>query len=191
MRNDTGTVSLRQDLKGTVVLDAETACKRGYATDVVINPAQGTVLALIFQSPNGQERALAGEDFLIHDKAKAVIAFSDPFADDATLTRALKEGASADLELVGADVVTEDGKMLGRITDVFIQKEPMHVVYRVTTSLWQELFGGGVYLIGNTIRAYSRLGGRLIVPANTKKRLAYRSLADSISAWKRELTAAQ
>lgn len=191
MRDDTGTVSLRRDLKGTVVLDAETAHKLGYATDVVINPAQGNVLALIFQSPSGQERALAGEDFLIHDEAKAVIAFGDPFADNATLTRALKEGVSADSELVGADVVTEDGKMLGRITDVFIQTEPMHVIYRVTKSLWQRLFDGGVYLIGNTVRTYSCLGGRLIVPANTKKRLAYRSLADSISAWKRQLTATQ
>jgi sporulation protein YlmC with PRC-barrel domain len=182
-------VDLQQDLVGMTVVDIETSRKYGYPTDVIINPANGTILALLIQSPAGQESALGSDDFLIHEKAKVIVAFSEPVIDKASFQALMNGGVSAKSELLNSDVVTESGKGLGRITKILIQTEPMQPIYLVTKSAWRRLIGGGFYLPGIVAHAYSRVGARLIVPPNTKKRLAYRSLLDSFGAWKRKPTA--
>jgi uncharacterized protein YrrD len=166
--NEGRTVSVTKQLNGTVVLDADTTQKRGYVTDVSINPATGTVLALLFETPTGDEHALAPENFLIHEEAKAVIALGDPVTDRAKLRKMLEKGVRAEGELTGSDAVTKDGRRLGRVTQVFLQTDPMLAIYHITSSIRQRLFGGGLYLAGNAPCAFSRADARLIVPADAK-----------------------
>ena len=167
--NEVRTVSVTKQLRGTVVLDADTTCRWGYVTDVVINPTTGTVVALFFRTINGDEYALAPEDFLIHREAKVVLALGDPVTDRAQLRMILESGVRAEGELAGSDAVTKYGRRLGRVTQVFIQTAPMRMIYHLTSSIRQRLFGGSLYLTGNAPCEFSRADARLIVPADAKK----------------------
>ncbi len=53
--NGVSAIISTKQLRGMVALDADTARKRGYVTDIVINPVKGTVLALLFQTSSGDE----------------------------------------------------------------------------------------------------------------------------------------
>ena len=95
-----------------------------------------------------------------------------------------------DGELLGSDIITRDGELLGRISIVFLQIEPLQAIYYFTSSLRQRFFGGGSYLVGTVPGQYSRIGRRLIVPSDSKKYHIYSSLGESVKAWKQETSAA-
>jgi sporulation protein YlmC with PRC-barrel domain len=186
--NEVSAVNINTQLKGAVVLDANTASKQGNVTDVLINPDNGMVMALLFRTYSGAEHALAPEDFHIHDEASAVIAFGEPVTNPAELRKLLEKGVQAQGELVDSAVVTKDGRLLGRVSGVFLKTEPMRAIYHITSSVWQRRFGGGFYLAGNAPCAYSRAGARLIAPADTRRHI-FRSLAESVEAQMQEAVA--
>jgi sporulation protein YlmC with PRC-barrel domain len=178
--NEITAIRVTKHLLGKVVLDAETAWKKGVVTDVVINPVEGTVVALLFRAPSGEELALALDGFFINGEATAVIEIGEPMTDPDVLKQAMENGARAEGELVGSDVVTKDGRLLGRVTEVLLQTNPMRVIYQIATSRWQRFFGGGIYLADGAPCAYSRVGARLIAPSDT--RYVFRSLMESVKA---------
>ena len=188
--DEVSAVKVTEQLKGAVVLDAETAWKRGYVTEVAINPADGTVLALLFRTPAGNEQAFAPEDFLLHKETKTVIGFGYPVSGQDELSQVLEKGVRASDEVVGSDVVTKDGRLLGRVTEILLQTELMQVIYRVESSGWRRLFGAGFYLAGNAPCAFSRVGARLIVPADARRQSAFRSLSESVKEWRQKRAAA-
>jgi sporulation protein YlmC with PRC-barrel domain len=181
-------VNINTQLKGAVVLDANTRHSQGNVADVLINPEQGMVMALLFRTSSGDEFALAPEDFHIHNEANAVIAFGEPVTDPAELRKMLEKGVQAQGELVDSSVVTKDGRLLGRVSGVFLQTELMRAIYHITSSAWQRRFGGGFYLAGNASCAYSRAGARLITLADTRRHV-FRSLAESVEAQMQETAA--
>lgn len=187
--NEVSAVNINTQLMGAVVLDANTARKQGYVTDVLINPDKGTVTALLFRISSGDEHALAPEDFHIHNEANAVIAFGEPVTDLAELRKMSEKGIQSQGELVDSEVVTKDGCLLGRVSEVFLLTEPMLAIYHITSSVWQRSFGGGFYLAGNAPCAYSRAGARLIAPADTRQHV-FQSLGESVRAWEQETAAA-
>ena len=81
---------------------------------------------------------------------------------------------------VGSNVVTEDGDLLGRISEIFIRVDKPQAVYRITESKIQKLFGRGFFLPGNTALSYAPDGARMIVPADTEERYAASSLAEAL-----------
>jgi sporulation protein YlmC with PRC-barrel domain len=89
-------------------------------------------------------------------------------------------GARALDEMIGSNVVTENGELLGRISEIYIRVDKPQAVYRVTESRIQKLFGGGFFLPGDAARSYAQDGARMIVPADTERRYAASSLADAL-----------
>jgi sporulation protein YlmC with PRC-barrel domain len=83
-------------------------------------------------------------------------------------------------EMIGSNVVTENGELLGRISEIYIRVDRPQAVYRVTESRIQKLFGGGFFLRGDATRSYARDGARMIVPADTEERYAASSLAEAL-----------
>lgn len=176
-------VNIEKQLKGCVVLQADTVSKLGEVLDVIIHPSSGKTLALLIGNGTGIEQVLPAEDFVIHGEAKAVVALGPACFEAAKVTRILKEGVRAIDDLLTSEIVTQDGLLLGRINGLYLQSESFAsqpVVYHVTASFWQRLIGGGVYLTGDVVCHYSRTGSRLIVPADTKWRHARHSLSDSL-----------
>ncbi|HET9529929.1 MAG TPA: BON domain-containing protein [Blastocatellia bacterium] len=161
------------DVKGKTVLRSRTGEKLGEVTDVIVHPIQGTVLGLLLRGPEGQERALVAQDFVIGNDA--VMASETASMDEENLRSALSEGVPASRNIVGASVVTEDGNLVGRISQVLFSMDTRRAVYRIAESKLKQLFGGGFYLAGDVVRAYSPDGGRIIVPVDTGDRFAAQS----------------
>lgn len=163
----------------------------GQVSDALIHPLRGTLLGLLICNDAGIEKLLSAESFVIHDAAKAVIALDPPRAEGTEVERILNEGVRAIDELLAAEIVTQDGRLLGRINDIYLQNatlDSLPVIYHITASFWQRhITGGGSYLAGDVPSHYSHTGNRLIVPADTKHRDARRSLKDSLNSKRREI----
>ena len=167
---DIRTMNVEKELKGMTVLRSDTGDKMGEVSDVIVHPVEGKVMGLIVRTDQGQERALATRDFFIGKDAvmaEAGARFIEEGAEDR-----LEGGVPAMGEIVGTNVVTDEGKLLGRVSEVHISLEAPRTVYRVTESTLQQFMGGGFYIAGDLPSAYSRDGVRMIVPAGTDERHA-------------------
>jgi sporulation protein YlmC with PRC-barrel domain len=163
-------MNVEKDLKGMTVLRSDAGDKMGEVSDAIVHPIEGRVMGLIIRTDQGQERALATRDFFIGKDAimgEAGARFIEAGAGDK-----LEGGVPAIGEIVGTNIVTDEGKLLGRVSEVHISLETPRTVYRVTESTLQRFLGGGFYIAGDVPKAYSRDGVRMIVPADTEERYA-------------------
>lgn len=170
-------LNLTKELKGKAVLASDTAEKLGDIEDVIIHPLDGRVLGVILNAVDDGPRLLAARDFLIGKDA--VMAVSSAAVYSAESREPFAEGVNAS-ELVGASVVTEDGKLLGQISEVYVSVFRPVIAYRIAGSTLQRFFGGGFFLPGNAPRAYAPDGRRVIVPAEAEDSLAVESLTEAL-----------
>lgn len=165
-----GIINVEKNLKGMTVLRVDTGNKMGEVSDAIVNPVEGKVMGLIVRADQKQERALAAQDFFIGKDAVMAIAGAR-FVEEESGNN-LKDGVPALGEIIGTNIVTNEGKFLGRVSEVHISLEMPRAVYRVTESTLQRFMGGGFYIAGDLPHAYSQDGVRLIVPADTEDRYA-------------------
>lgn len=179
--NEARHLNAAKELKGMTVLNAGSGEKLGEVTDALINlaqgPTQGQMIGIALRTPEGEMRALASRDFFIG--VDAVMAAKEARLETLGQSEALTGGVPAH-ELVGINIVTEDGKLLGRVSEVYISTGQSQAVYHVAESTLQRFFGGGFYIAGNVPRAYSPDGVRMIVPDDTENSRAIASLAEVI-----------
>jgi uncharacterized protein YrrD len=176
--SDIKTLNVASDLKGMAALASDTGEKLGEVTDAIIDPMGGRVLGIALRTSDGERRVISARDFSIG--ADAVMAPKGSVAHTADMPGDLTGGVEAVGKLVGTNVVTEDGKLLGRVREVHILADRPQAVYRVAESTLQRFFGGGFYLSGDVPRSYSPDGVRMIVPADTEQRHAASSLTEAI-----------
>lgn len=159
------------------VLRTDTGDKMGEVADAIVHPVDGSVMGLILRTAEGQERALATRDFCIGKDVVMAAAGARYVAKE--VGEGLVGGVPALGELVGTNVVTDEGKLLGRVSAVHISLETPRAIYRVTESTLQRFLGGGFYIAGDLPSTYSRDGVRLIVPADTEERYATASIGEA------------
>ncbi len=135
----------------------------GQITDVIIHPTEGTVLGLTLQSTAGVTYAVAADDFFIFNKNNIVVVFESALSSQPDSRKKMASGISMCQEVIGASIVTENGKYIGYVSDVWIMEEPLRAVYQVLKSLWQKFFGSGFYIPAELPYAWSRDGTRFIV----------------------------
>jgi sporulation protein YlmC with PRC-barrel domain len=141
----------------------ETGETMGRILDVILHPIEGTVLGLIVQSTEGVTYALAADDFFILNKKNIVVVAESAMANQSGAWGKMTYGISVSRKAIGASIVTENGRYVGYVSDVFIADEPLRVVYQVLESLWQKYFGSGFYIPADLPYAWSRDGLRFIV----------------------------
>jgi uncharacterized protein YrrD len=172
------TMNVEKELKGMTALRRDSGGKMGEVADVIVHPVRGEVMGLLIRTGQGQEEVLATQDFAIGKDA--VMATGAGFVGGSS--NQLESGVPALGEIVGTNVVTEEGKLLGRIGEVHISLETPRVAYRVAESALQRFLGGGFYIAGDLPSAYSRDGVRMIVPPDTEEQYAAESLDDAFGA---------
>ncbi len=176
-------INIANQLPGLPVREEGTTQAAGLLADIIVHPGNGTVLGMIVRTTHGELRGLATRRLQISDGG-IVISLGTVFDPD-HLNGPLTGGAKACGELIGISVVTEEGKLLGRISEVHLAPESMQVVYRVSSSRLQQFFDHGFFIAGDIVHAYSRTGARLIVPARTKELHATPLLSGKINPrWK-------
>ena len=171
-------LNVAKDLRGMSLLAVDTGAKLGEIRDAIIQPTEGRVIGVIVRTLDNDELPLGIDDITIGPDA--VMTSWESFEHAGDRSSQMAGGVSAINEMVGSKVVTEDGDLLGRISDIYIRADKTQTVYRITESKIQKFFGGGFFLPGYVTRSYAPDGARIIVPADTENRYATSSLADAL-----------
>jgi uncharacterized protein YrrD len=169
-------LNVEKDFKGMPILATDTGAKLGEIRDALIHPVEGLVMGGVAVTADGDERRLRVSDFVVGQDAVMMSQKSFRYAGD--YANEMEGGIRAIGEMIGSTVVTEDGKLLGRISEVYIGADRPQVVYRVAESTLQKFFGGGFFIDGNVAISYAPDGARIIVPAETEDRYAASSLSE-------------
>ena len=172
------TLNVAKDLRGMSLLAVDTGAKLGEIRDVIIQPTEGRVMGVVVRTLDNDELRLRISDIIIGQDA--VMTSWESFEHAGNRASEMSGGARALEEMIGSNVVTEDGDLLGRISEIYIRVDKPQTVYRVTESKIQKIFGGGFFLPGDATRSYAPDGARIIVPADTEERYAASSLADAL-----------
>ena len=171
-----GTMNITE-LRGRPVLASDTAQKIGEVADLLLHLGSGRVTGLLLRMPSGELSLLETRNFLIGDDAVMAAPGSRTRAFDVdTIT---PDTALAN-KLVGATVVTEDGKALGRLSEVYVSTDRPQAAFRVAANTFQTILGGGFFLSCAVVRALSADGSRMLVPSDTMERHAASSLSDAL-----------
>lgn len=171
-------LNVEKDLKGMGVLKIDTGSKLGEVSDAVLHPLKGKMLGVILRTPEGAYRILLSSDFFIG--ADAIMADAKARFEE-TPSDKLERGIPALGAIVGTNLVTEEGRLIGRVNEVYVSTEKPYAVYRVVESTLQKFFGGGFFIPADAVRAYSEDGIRMIVPADLEDRYAASSLEDAMA----------
>lgn len=135
---------------------------------------------LLMATLSGDEQFLVAKDFHLFGQIGIVIVAEDALLDVFRIHAALRGGIRVRRDLIGAQVITQSGKLLGRIADVYVMEEQLRIIYRVTSSRFQEVFGLGQYMLGDLSHRWSECGKRLIVAPHTAERDVFSSLKEAI-----------
>jgi len=183
------TLNVASQLCGMPVIVPDTSERIGNVSDVIVHPTEGGMLGIVLKTMKGEEHAIAAEDCFIFSDVRAVLAAEPALFDLGGIRDAMPGGVRVCRELIGANVVTEMGELLGDVRDVHVIEEPAQTIYRITASALQRFFGGGFFLAGNVPRFFWRASARMIVPIETKTHLAAPTLDQAIRL-RREVAAA-
>lgn len=179
--SDTTIISFDKQCKGLPVRNAETAWKVGTVADLVIDPTQGIVDGLLLMTSEQDEVFLPVREGVVFKETFLLNRSSIP-RDPPTLPKEgvpgngdLPERLYASKDLLGASVVTEQGQLLGNISEVCFDPIDWQVIYRVTNSWWERWRGSGVYIPASSTVRWSQTTGRLVVAAGAKAPHSIRS----------------
>lgn len=170
-------LNVAKDLRGMSLLAADTGANLGEIRDAIIQPTEGRVIGVVVRTPDRDELRLRADDIIIGQDA--VMTSWESFERAGDRAGEMVGGVRALDEMIGSNVVTEDGALLGRISEVYIRADKPQAAYRVAESTIQKIFGGGFFLPGDAARSYAPDGARMIVPADTEERYAVSSLAEA------------
>lgn len=172
------TFNVAKNLRGMPLLAVDTGAKLGEIRDAIIQPVEGRVIGVIVRTLDNDELRLRIDDVIIGPDA--VMTSWESFAHAGDRSSEMAGGARALDELAGTNIVTEDGDLLGRISEVYIRADKPLAVYRVAESKIQKFLGRGFFLSADAARSYAPDGARLIVPADTVERYASSSLGGAL-----------
>lgn len=159
------TVSVNS-LIGKTVLSRSTGNKLGQVYDLYIDPIEGLLIGVTIKTIDGVMGGLEYKDIYSFGQ-DAVMAENDeavtPLADDW-----LEGHSHAKKHLIGVKIVTESGKLLGNVGDIYVQlTPPPKVIYEVRESVFDKLLGRSFFMYASAGSALSNNAERIVVPNAT------------------------
>src|SRR5262245_63211310 len=131
------TLNVAKDLRGMSLLAADTGAKLGEIRDAVIQPIEGRVMGVVVRTPDGDELRLRISDIIIGQDA--VMTSWESFEIAGNYAGEMARGVRAIDQMIGSKVVTEDGNLLGRVSEVYIRVDKPQAVYRIAESTLQKV----------------------------------------------------
>ena len=154
-------LDVASDLVGRPVFAPGSSQGLGVVTDALINLRDGRLAGLALLTQNGIERVVLAQHLQIGAERVSIIKDRTTFTggDDPAV-----DGILALRELWGANVVTDEGRLLGRVCQIELAPNDGRVFYEIAeTPLLRRLFRKVFAIEGSVARSYSRVGSRLIV----------------------------
>lgn len=164
---------------GMPVLSRATGNKLGSVRDVCVDPVNGLLLGLAITAADGNPAILAYDDIYCFGR-DAIMAETDDAA------RPQNNDPNANLpqareHLVGTKVISESGKLLGQIANVFVTLQPPPlVVYEIRSSILDKLLGREFFVLASAGHSLSDDAERLLVPEGTAETAAT-NIADLVN----------
>ena len=158
-------------LIGMTVLSRATGNKLGAVKDLFVDPVNGLMWGLTVTNADGRVALLSYDDIYSFGR-DAIMAEADD------RTRLLDDDSAVNLprareHLVGTKVITESGKLLGQIANLFVTLQPPpFVVYEIRESLLDKLLGRELFILASAGHALSNDAERLVVPEDTAETAA-------------------
>lgn len=153
-------------LIGRAVLSRTTANKIGQLHDLIVDAAKGELSGLVVHMPDESLRCVEyneiysfGPDAVMVNSDESAVPVQDS---------PLKAFPLAKHNLIGVNVVTEGGKLLGQISNVYIRlAETLLLIYEVRSSILDKLLGHSLYFPATNSRAISADFARIVVIEET------------------------
>ncbi|HKC66349.1 MAG TPA: PRC-barrel domain-containing protein [Pyrinomonadaceae bacterium] len=153
-------------LIGRAVLSRTTANKMGQIHDLIVDAAKGELAGMVVQMPDESLRCVEyngiysfGPDAVMVNSDESAVPVQDS---------PLKALPLAKHNLIGVNVVTEGGKLLGQIANVYIRlAETLLLLYEVRSSILDKLLGHSLYFPATNSRAISGDFARIVVSEDT------------------------
>ena len=154
-------------LIGRAVLSVESANELGHVYDLVVHPIKGELVGLSVQISD-QSQVLVSQDEIHSIGPDAVMVNSDQSLV-ALDQSPIKGFPLARNNLIGVEVITEDGKRLGEISNVYFHLGESSVfIYEVRSSILDKLLGHAIYFPASFGCAFADDATRLVVSNNTE-----------------------
>ena len=171
-------LNIAKDLKRRTVLISDSGERLGEVSDVIIHPTKGKMLGIEIENPDHQLGFLEAVHFTIGPDA--VMAKKTIHFQESRTEENFGGGVRALKDLIGTNVVTDQGKLIGKVSEVYTSLDGSSAVFHVAESTLQRFLGRGFYMAGDIPNAYSSDGVRLIVPSDTEDR-AGSSISEAVS----------
>ena len=149
-------------LIGKTLVARATANKIGQVHDLIIDPVKGELAGLAVKMADESLRLIDAREISSFGPDAVMVT-----SDESAITRQdspLKKSPLARTNLLGAKVITEGGKVLGQIANVYIHlAETSLFVYEVRSSLLDKLLRHTLFFPASWGVAFSEDGTRLVV----------------------------
>jgi uncharacterized protein YrrD len=165
----TGNIHSIDFIIGRAVLARATANKLGQVHDLIISPSKGDLVGLSLRLPDESLRLVDYRDIcsfgqdavMINSDESAVLVQDSP----------LKALPLAKNNLIGVNVVTESGKLLGKIANVYMHlAETLLLIYEVRSSIIDKLLGHALFFPASQGLAVSGDFARIVVAEDTSEK---------------------
>jgi uncharacterized protein YrrD len=155
-------------LIGRSVLSLDSANKLGEVYDIVVHPTAGDLIGLCVQIPD--QSLLLVEQEEIHSIGPDAVMVQSDHSLEPVDQSPLKSLPLAKNGLIGVEVVTEDGKSLGEIANIYFHLENTSgfFIYEVRSSILDKILGHSLYFPASFGRAFADDGTRLVVSNDTE-----------------------
>jgi uncharacterized protein YrrD len=166
----TGSINSIDILIGRTVLSRSSANKLGQIHDLIVDPVKGELAGLVLRKLD-ESLWCVGYDEVYGFGPDAVMIKADESAVPAQ-DSPLKILPLAKNNLIGVNVVTEGGKLLGQIAKIYIHLgETLLLIYEVRSSLLDKLLGHTLYFPATQGRAISEDFTRIVVTDETAEKV--------------------
>jgi len=163
---NTSNINSIETLIGRTVLARSTANKIGQVHDLIVDVSKGELAGISVQIPDGSLRLVEGRDIHGFGPDALMIAADESAVD--VQDSLLKILPLAKHNLIGSNVVTESGKLLGQVANVYLRlSDTMLLIYEVRMSILDKLLGHALFFPATQGRAMSIDFARIVVAEDT------------------------
>jgi len=148
------------------IISRATGNKLGRVHDLIVDPIKGVLLGLSTQLLDGSTSVIGyGEIYSVGPDAVIV---NDDDSMKFEQDSALSGMPLAKKNIAGAKIITDGGKLLGQVANVYVHTAaPPLVMYEVRESLLDKLLGRALFIPASAGRAVSEGTERIVVPDDT------------------------
>jgi uncharacterized protein YrrD len=165
----TGNIHSIDFIIGRAVLARASANKLGQVHDLIIGPSKGDLVGLSLRLPDESLRLVDYRD--IYSFGQDAVMINSDNSAVSVQDSPLKALPLAKNNLIGVNVVTESGNLLGQIANVYTYlAETLLLIYEVRSSILDKLLGHALFFPATQQRAISGDFARIVVAEDTSEK---------------------